>query len=297
MTYFAFHFIFLLPPLILLALQKPLQPASIYGSASRSALLPDSVPPPVRLKRVGVLLPARWHLRGLIIIAAIAFGYTTPWDNYLVHHGVWGYGDGRVAAVLGTVPVEEYLFFILQPLMTGMWLYVYLNGRSLRSTSAPETAPPRWNARVAGGVFFLILTALGAACLMNESRKTFYLGLILVWACPMIAFQWFCGGERLWRWRKHLAWGIGLPTLYLWVADWIALRQGIWYIAEHSSTGLHLLGLPIEEAIFFLVTNILIVQGLLLWLHLGEVVPRDEEGRESRLGPTFLNVTFGQKGE
>jgi hypothetical protein len=52
----------------------------------------------------------------------------------------------------------------------------------------------------------------------------------------------------------------------LWIADRIAIGNGIWHIAESYTTGLNLFGLPFEEATFFLVTNVLITQGVLLFL-------------------------------
>lgn len=58
-----------------------------------------------------------------------------------------------------------------------------------------------------------------------------------------------------------------MPTLYLWVADRIALALGIWHISDRFTTGLAHGGLPLEEALFFVVTNLLVVQGLILMLH------------------------------
>ena len=53
----------------------------------------------------------------------IALLYTTPWDNYLVATGVWWYDPSLVTGVvLGWVPIEEYTFFILQPILVGVWL-------------------------------------------------------------------------------------------------------------------------------------------------------------------------------
>ncbi len=56
----------------------------------------------------------------------VALAYTTPWDNYLVATGVWYYDPARVwNIVLGYVPLEEYLFFVLQVTLTGLitlWL-------------------------------------------------------------------------------------------------------------------------------------------------------------------------------
>lgn len=57
---------------------------------------------------------------------------------------------------------------------------------------------------------------------------------------------------------------IVLPTLYLWVVDTLALRRGTWVISTGTKYGVHLWdGLEIEEALFFLVTNTLIVFGQL----------------------------------
>jgi 15-cis-phytoene synthase/lycopene beta-cyclase len=57
---------------------------------------------------------------------------------------------------------------------------------------------------------------------------------------------------------------IVLPTLYLWIVDTLALRRGTWVISTGTKYGVHLWdGLEIEEALFFLVTNTLIVFGQL----------------------------------
>ncbi|MCZ7668152.1 MAG: lycopene cyclase domain-containing protein [Chloroflexi bacterium] len=76
-------------------------------------------------KRRGVTMPERfnsfspgWVLFILIIIAVV---YTTPWDNYLVATRVWWYDINLVTGfVIGWVPIEEYTFFIVQPIMTGV---------------------------------------------------------------------------------------------------------------------------------------------------------------------------------
>lgn len=54
-----------------------------------------------------------------------------------------------------------------------------------------------------------------------------------------------------------------LPTLYLWIVDTLALRRGTWVIENGTKLGIHLWpGLEIEEAFFFLATNMLIVFGM-----------------------------------
>ena len=55
-----------------------------------------------------------------------------------------------------------------------------------------------------------------------------------------------------------------IPTVYLWVVDTLALKRGTWVISNGTKYGVHLWdGLEIEEALFFLLTNILIVFGQL----------------------------------
>ena len=68
----------------------------------------------------------------------IALLYTTPWDNYLVATGVWWYDPSLVTGVvLGWVPIEEYTFFILQPILVGVWLVLLSQTLSFRDEPWP----------------------------------------------------------------------------------------------------------------------------------------------------------------
>lgn len=235
MTYLQFHFVFTLPALLVLKAVSP----RVQSRDARKALL------------------------SLVTICVIAFVYTTPWDNYLVETGVWGYGPGRVLGTIGHVPIEEYLFFVLQPLLTGLWLYRLLWRRTASDHAHHEALSS--HARWFGTAVFVVVALASVPLLTPEPTR--YLALILVWACPVLAVQWAYGGQHLWRLRHILFWAVAMPTLYLWGADRIALGLGIWHISDRFTTGLALGGLPIEEALFFVVTNMLVVQGLLLMLY------------------------------
>lgn len=232
MTYSLFHLIFILPPILLLALQQPQPLAGVGG------------------RKAGL---------SLLLIAAVAFIYTTPWDNYLIWRDVWHYGRDRVIGTVGYVPIEEYLFFVLQPILTGLWLY-----RLLAHTEEPGEVKSSLAANIGGAIIWAGLGLAGGWLLQRDFGV--YLGLILVWASPILALQWLVGGAQLWVRKRLWLTATLVPTLYLWIADRIAIGQGIWSISEVYTTGLHLFGLPIEEATFFLVTNFLVVQGLLLLL-------------------------------
>ena len=232
LTYLQFHLAFLVPALLLL------------GVVVRRRERPAPFAP--RLRWTGV---------GILTVAALV--YTTPWDNYLIARGVWWYGEGRVAATVWHAPVEEYLFIVLQPLVVGLWLVLV----PVPLAVTPDGVTRR--ARALGVGAGALLCVAGAALLGRES--TFYLGAIVAWAGPILALQWGFGWPVLWALRRSVALGVVVPSAYLWMADRIAIELGIWTISDRYTTGVGLAGLPIEEALFFLVTNLFLVQGLVLF--------------------------------
>ena len=91
-----------------------------------------------------------------------------------------------------------------------------------------------------------------------------YLLLVVMWAVPVLAVQWLAGPGCLWAHRRLLLTAVGAASLYLSVADAVAIANGIWTISPQRTLGLRLGPLPIEEALFFLVTNAMVVQALVL---------------------------------
>ena len=99
---------------------------------------------------------------------------------------------------------------------------------------------------------------------MTGMRHWTYLIFELGWALPVIVLQWVVGRDFLLaRWRILLL-GVAIPTLYLCAADAFAIRIGIWHLNPELTTNVWLGGLPLEEGVFFLLTNVMVVQGLLL---------------------------------
>jgi lycopene cyclase domain-containing protein len=242
MTYLQFHLVFLLPALILAGTQAW----------------------KVR-ERLGTR--AGW---ALFAVPPIALAYTTPWDNYLVWKGVWYYGADRVLGTIGYVPVEEYLFFVLQPLLAGAVLYALLGRLAARGLPAYASSPI--GVRVVGAVPWLVAAAIGVLLLGTEHGT--YMGLILAWAAPLVALMWLFMGPAFWRLRHAVVPAITLVTVYLWIADALAIRWGIWAISDRYTFGVEPLGLPIEEATFFFVTTVISVFGVMLFLVPGMRGPR-----------------------
>jgi lycopene cyclase domain-containing protein len=232
LTYLAFHAVFLAPPVATLA-----STAAVRSGGDWRRTLWLGVP--------------------LMILLALA--YTTPWDNYLIARGVWWYGEGAVATTIWRAPVEEYLFIAVQPVLTALWL-AHLDPPGSAADALPLGLSVR--DRLLGAAAGAAVGLVGAWLLGAD--PTFYLGAILLWAAPVLALQWAFGWPYLWRARRTVALAVAVPTAYLCLVDRIALWGDVWIIADRYTTGLTIAGLPVEEATFFLATNLFLVQGLVL---------------------------------
>lgn len=193
-----------------------------------------------------------------VTLGFTALLWTGPWDDYLVRTGVWSYAPGGVVARIGNVPVEEYAFMVLEVLLVAAW--------SRRVGSLPDVPAPtvpggrgRWSGAL--GWSAAALVGLAATEMGGQVR---YAGLILVWAAPPLALQRLVAGDVL-RQRRRARLFAALPmVLWLAAADRLALALGIWTISPSSSTGWLLAGLPLEEVLFFCLTCVLVVDGLVL---------------------------------
>lgn len=251
MTYLQYHLVFIVPLLLALLI--------VTWREARGGSL------------VGVFRERRYAAWVFGLFPFIPLIYTTPWDNYLVYKAVWNYPPERVLGRLGYVPYEEYAFFILQTLITGLWLAFWLrrSGQAQGGKAQAEVDPVSpWPALTRWGqaAFWLALAFAGALMLGHE--RTFYLGLILAWACPVLSGLSAFGGDLIFGSPKRYWLAVLPPTLYLWATDLYAIHDGIWSISPRFTLGWNLGGvLPFEEMVFFLITNLLVVTGLLAFLH------------------------------
>lgn len=211
-----------------------------------------------------------------LLLATLATLYTTPWDNYLVATRVWWYDPALVLGLtIGWVPVEEYLFFILQPVLGGLILLYLFSRKRAFSPVQPHTEDQARNPEELSGVrfrrwslviAFAIWVASLATLILGEPATT-YLSLELAWALPVIIMQLAFGGDILWQQRRKVIFVILLLTVYLSAADALAIQSGVWTINPTKSLGILLGGvLPVEEFVFFLLTNIMVAFGfVLIW--------------------------------
>lgn len=91
-----------------------------------------------------------------------------------------------------------------------------------------------------------------------------YLVFELGWSCPVLFLQWTVGWKTLLSRRRSLLGAVLLATLYLSCTDSIAIASGIWTLHRNRIVGAYIGNVPLEEVIFFLVTNVMVVQSVLL---------------------------------
>jgi lycopene cyclase domain-containing protein len=237
MTYLQFLLLFVIVPGALLW-------AWVY-------LRPSPATPPGLLRR---------HWIGCGLLALIALGWTTPWDNYIVARGVWSYGEGRVLGTIGTVPIEEYAFMLLMPVLNAAVLALALRRAAIGPSNwrSPQSGPRLKTAALYLGLWLAALIGI-------QWEKNLYLCITLLWFLPPLAVQGLFDPRALLRHRRLVWTATLIPTLYLSVVDGYAIRDGIWTIHEATRTGLDILGLPFEEAFFFFITSFLLARGLVLW--------------------------------
>lgn len=195
----------------------------------------------------------------LLFLPAIAFVWTTAWDNELVRQRAWSYPRSCVLGVVGYVPLEEYFFFLIQSVMTTILTACFSRWLLPTLYVARDPSKRRFASFVAVSTCFAAIYT--GFTLSKPHQHTYYLGMIAWWcSIPLALLFW---GSADYISRTSLAAFLGAvvtPTLYLWSADIFALRRGTWHISEVTSTGIFALpDLPIEEAIFFTVTNLLLV--------------------------------------
>jgi len=236
MTYFRFHLAFNAPLLLILALWP------------------------------GQALWESPFLYPCLVLLAVVMIFTSPWDNFAVAKGIWGFPREKFSWQIGWLPIEEYAFFIIQSvevMLLLILLFRYFPGaESLREVD--PTAPSVW---IPCGAFFFawILFGFVNRNLPRNSPKYHYAWHLLYWFLPVILLQWI------------LAWPIFLPRLHLiliptlaigtWLsfADFIAIGKGIWHFDEKQITGWKLRGImPWEEIAFFYLTSLLVSQSFIM---------------------------------
>ncbi|EKG11672.1 Squalene/phytoene synthase [Macrophomina phaseolina MS6] len=233
-----------------------------------------TIPPAVALTVLYRPLLTRLDLYKIVFLVTIAVVSTIPWDSYLIRTRVWTYpAHVIVGPKLFDIPAEEIFFFVIQTYNTSL-LYLllskpvffpaYLRCEGVNGEASHKKDSAWRKCQRAGQAVLALGIALSLRMVQLGGRGT-YIGLIMLWAFPFLLLLWSLAYQFILGIPTSSSmWPIAIPTLYLWIVDTLALRRGTWVIETGTKLGFHLWpGLEIEEALFFLTTNTLIVFGLI----------------------------------
>lgn len=211
---------------------------------------------------------AVWSAIAIHVLLAVV--YTTPWDNYLVATGVWYYNPELVTGILlGYVPIEEYTFFVVETILAGLWWWFlarrfYPRGEGLE---VREKFQPNKQLVYLSTCLLTSLWLVFTYLFFFGDEQWTYLAITLFWALPPLMIQMLFGADILWHYRKLVFWAILVPGMYLSLMDIVALEETTWAISPSQTTGILFFGiLPLEEVVFFFITNIMLTFGLTLLL-------------------------------
>ncbi len=212
--------------------------------------------------------PAVVNLPALGAVLAIVMVFTIPWDNYAAACGIWGFPTGKYALRIGYLPVEEYLFFVLQTLVVVL-LTARLHPVLSNEPSLHDLRLDRSGFVVSAAIALCAIVLVGVLWGRRFGRDTrwHYAWHLLYWFGAVLVFQWV------------LAWPLYLDRLsllavvtiaagtYYSLADFVAIRAGVWTFDDRQVSGLRLGGkMPWEEAAFFYLTSLIVSQSYLLFL-------------------------------
>jgi len=237
MSYFRFHLLFNLPPLVLLTV------LNAQSTWTR-----------------GEMLAFGW-----VLVAVMVF--TTPWDNFAAKWGIWGFPREKYSLRLGYLPVEEYAFFVLQS------VNVMLTVRALFHfcpdwLTGQETGVDTWTLLCLGvSIIPWVVIAWQLRSLRKKQGPRVNYAIHLVWFLPVVYAQWILAPPLFLGHSGLLSLVMAIFGIYYSLADFIAVRGGTWFFDEKQITGFKIAGiLPWEEVAFFYLTTLLVAQSYLLLL-------------------------------
>lgn len=213
-------------------------------------------------------LVAPWttgELFALFTVLVIVMIFTTPWDNFAAKWGIWGFPRNRVLGWVGYLPIEEYLFFLLQSMnvmLLTRWLLLEFGWRTNIESGFADMSPM---------AVIDILIIWAAAWLLVWLRPpkpaSHYAVHLLFWFLPVICLLWAVAPDVMASHEGLLFLIFIVMGTYYTLADVVAVKEGTWHFDEKQITG-HKLGgiLPWEEAAFFYLTSLLVAQSYLILL-------------------------------
>lgn len=201
----------------------------------------------------------------LLILLAIVLLFTSPWDNFAIRCRIWDFPEERLLGRVDRLPYEEIAFFIIQTLLVVLLLGLLIPTTGRASLGPVDFTQPATAISTGLGLLLWLSFGLVAGRRIWGRLHLRYAWHLLYWFLPLILLQWlFAWTILLPRWDLILVATLLVGT-WLSLADWFAVREGIWFFDPAQITGWKVAGiLPWEEIAFFYLTSLLVAQSYLI---------------------------------
>ena len=97
-------------------------------------------------------------------------------------------------------------------------------------------------------------------------ENLYYLFHLLGWMLPVVALQWLVGPRILRANLPAILPSVLIVGTYLTATDFVAVAAGVWHFDDDLILGIKVLGVPVEEVVFFYLTALLVAQCFVLFL-------------------------------
>jgi 15-cis-phytoene synthase/lycopene beta-cyclase len=114
----------------------------------------------------------------LLFLCVVAIVTASIWDNYIVYHNAWWYCPTCVTAVIGYVPLEEYMFFIIMTAITVHFTSFVMRWELPILSIKPSTSQLTCN--VSRYVPFCGLMAAGIVSWVSFIEGIYYSGVVIL---------------------------------------------------------------------------------------------------------------------
>jgi len=191
------------------------------------------------------------------LLSVIAVIWSTPLEQFLIYSSAWSHFDDRVIYFVGNIPIEECAFFVIASFIPcGVFMQV---SEGIHLKSVPRT----WSCQLNSALiwFFGSIAFIFGICIWPYH---FYLANIICWSVPVIMFQWWYCPEVFFAYKWPLIKSVSAVTLFFSVTDHWALSHGIWRVDDVMFDVIP--GLPFEEFLWYFVTSVMGLQGLMMIL-------------------------------
>lgn len=194
----------------------------------------------------------RSELFKMALVCALALAYTAPWSHAVVWHGARTYPRDRAALVV------EHAATVARAALAALWTLLCVRWSvpcARFNHDARSHALVRWTPIAC----FAAAAAAGLA-MAATGRRTFYLGTVLAWAGPALAFAWYGAGNYAARRPWPVCAAVLGPAAFLCCVHQLALRDGAWTVDPLYSLGAFAAdSMPLEEVLFSFVSTAIVV--------------------------------------